>query len=138
MDNIRLHDRRRETRRGDGRRCLVIDDDAVVLKFVAHMLTVLGYEVDTAVNKPTVASRLSAAAYDLIVTDLEMPDMNGYILATQLKNDSRTATVIVMTGRPEAGCSAMMDAGGPDGWIFKPFGLNDLRSTLEEAGMLKP
>jgi ActR/RegA family two-component response regulator len=54
-------------------RCLVIDDNKVVLQFVARMTSRLGSQVDTAETKADVASKLSTGPYDLIVTDLEMP-----------------------------------------------------------------
>ncbi len=112
-------------------RCLVIDDNKVVLQFVARMATRLGYRVDTAETKADVASKLSSGPYDLIVTDLEMPDMSGYKLTVMIKKKQLASKVIIMTGSYKGDCAEMMDSGWADGWLFKPFGLNDLRAKIE-------
>jgi len=57
---------------------LVVDDDNSILKYVAQMLTGLGCRVDTAQEKPDVMKNLATGICDLLVTDLEMPEMNGY------------------------------------------------------------
>lgn len=63
-------------------RCLIIDDHREIINIVSLMLSGCGYRLETADNKRDVISKLAATSYDLIVTDLEMPDMNGYQLAT--------------------------------------------------------
>jgi CheY-like chemotaxis protein len=114
-------------------RCLVIDDNKVVLQFVARMTSRLGYQVDTAETKADVASKLSSGPYDLIVTDLEMPDMSGYKLTVMIKKKQLASKVIIMTGSFKGDCAEMIDSGWADGWLFKPFGLNDLRAKIEES-----
>ncbi len=118
--------------------CLVIDDQSVVLDLVAAMLSKLGYRVDTAGDKLDVLSMLNSNSYDLIVTDLKMPDMNGYRLAVEVKKKNRTKKVVVMTGCPESDCTVMMGTGWADGWLFKPFGLNELIHMLGELGLSRP
>jgi DNA-binding response OmpR family regulator len=46
-------------------------------------------------------------------------------------------TVIIMTGRPEDDCLEMMATRWVDGWLFKPFGLKELRNLLQRLGLLK-
>jgi CheY-like chemotaxis protein len=115
-------------------RCLVIDDIPDVRQAVASMLTRLGYQVDSAATKAEVTSRLAGCRYELIVTDLEMPDMSGYHLAITQKTVNRDSRVIIMTGRHPADCKAMMRTGWADEWLFKPFGLKQLRQTIEASG----
>jgi len=118
--------------------CLVIDDTPDVLQAVAMMLTRLGYNVDTAATKADVTSRLADCRYELIVTDLEMPDMNGYHLAITIKTVSRKTRVIIMTGRHPGDCKAMMRTGWVDEWLFKPFGLTKLRQTIKVRECVAP
>jgi CheY-like chemotaxis protein len=118
-------------------RCLVVDDNADVLHYVARMLSRLGYQVDTAEKRPHVMARLATGPYDLIVTDLEMPDMNGFHLAVTIKTECRASKVIIMTGRFKEDCVEMMATGWADGWIFKPFGLTELRNMMEAFGCLE-
>jgi CheY-like chemotaxis protein len=60
-------------------RSIVVDDDGVVLNYVAQMLSMLGYpKVETAPKMPKLINQLRTGHYYLMVADLEMPDMNGF------------------------------------------------------------
>lgn len=135
VDNRIIFQMKQEKGKGyQAPRCLVIDDTPDALQYVARMLTRLGYQVDTAATKADVTSRLADCRYELIVTDLEMPDMNGYHLAVTIKTVNRETKVIIMTGRHPGDCMAMMCTGWADKWIFKPFGLTELRQAIEACG----
>jgi two-component system chemotaxis response regulator CheY len=117
-------------------RCLVVDDDKIILKFVAFMLSRLGYhKVDTAQERPELMNKLATGPYDILVTDLEMPDMNGFDLSHKIKKEVHDTKVIIMTGRHKNECLEMMDARWVDGWLFKPFGVKELRSKLIGLGL---
>lgn len=112
-------------------RCLVVDDDRTILKYVARMLAMLGFqEVETAQRQPEVMNKLITGPYALLITDLEMPDMNGYHLAQTIKKNAHETKVIIMTGRAEDDCLEMMASQRVDGWLFKPFGLKQLGPML--------
>jgi CheY-like chemotaxis protein len=118
-------------------RSLVIDDDNTILEYVSLLLSRLGCQVDIAQEKPEVMNKLTIGTYDLLVTDLEMPEMNGYHLTQRVKKEMHDTKVIIMTGRPEGDCLEMMATRWVDGWLFKPFGLKELRSMLQWLGLLK-
>ncbi len=118
-------------------RSLVVDDDTSILKCVAQMLTRIGCQVDTAQEQPEVVNKLATGTYDLLVTDLEMPEMNGYYLTQKVKNEMHGTKVIIMTGRLEADCLEMMVTRWVDGWLFKPFGLKELYAMLQWLGLIK-
>jgi DNA-binding response OmpR family regulator len=65
-----------------------------------------------------------------------MPDMSGYHLAITIKSVNRETKVIIMTGRHPGDCMAMMSTGWADKWLFKPFGVSELRQTIEACGCL--
>ena len=131
------HPLRQKKQDGQRLRSLVIDDDNTILKYVAQMLTRLGCQVDTAQEKLDVMNKLTTGTYDLLVTDLEMPEMNGYHLTQRIKKETLGTKVIIMTGRPEDDCLDMMATRWVDGWLFKPFGLNELRDMIRLFGLLK-
>ncbi|BBO83198.1 hypothetical protein DSCO28_37640 [Desulfosarcina ovata subsp. sediminis] len=79
----------------------------------------------------------TGGTYDLLVTDLLMPELNGYHLAQSIKNEMHDTKVIIMTGCHENDCLDMMASGWVDGWLFKPFGLKELRAMLQRLGLLK-
>jgi DNA-binding response OmpR family regulator len=66
-----------------------------------------------------------------------MPEMNGYHLAQSVKKKMPDTKVIIMTGRHEDDCLKMMATRWVDGWLFKPFGLNDLHAKIQQLGLLK-
>lgn len=119
-------------------RSLVVDDDHTVLSVVARMLAKLGYHgVETAQKKPEAMTKLTQGPYDLLVTDLEMPDMNGYHLTQKIKNEMEDTKVIIMTGHAKHECQEMIVTRWVDGWLFKPFGLMELRDMLQHLGLLE-
>jgi two-component system capsular synthesis sensor histidine kinase RcsC len=116
-------------------RSLVVDDDQTILSVVARMLSKLGYHgVETAQKKSEAMTKLTLGPYDLLVTDLEMPDMNGYHLTQKIKNERGDTKVIIMTGHAKHECQEMMVTRWVDGWLFKPFGLMELRKMLLYLG----
>ena len=113
-------------------RCLVADDDPTILRLVAEMLSELSFQVDTAEDGRKAFDRISAHSYDLVVTDLEMPEMNGFLLASRTKHLSGGTKTVIMTGRCHAEVFGMMSTAIVDAWLFKPFGLNELCQTLDD------
>lgn len=137
LRDIEPHSLQRKEQGGHRLCSLVVDDDNTILKFVAHMLTGLGCQVDIALEKPDVMNKVATGTYDLLVTDLEMPEMNGYHLTQRIKKERPDTKVIIMTGRPEGDCLDMMSTRWVDGWLFKPFGLMELRAILQGLELLK-
>ena len=77
---------------------------------------------------------LSVRRYDLLVTDFEMPGMNGFRLAKWLKAEAPTTRVVLMTDRCRSEIPPFMTDGSVDGWIFKPFTLADIHNVLDRMG----
>jgi len=135
-DDIEMHHRKQKKPGAHPQRCLVVDDDGNVLKIVVDMLIMLGFQkVDTAQMKPELMNKLATGSYDLLVTDLEMPDMNGFDLSHRIKKEVHDTKVIIMTGRHKNECLEMMETGWADGWLFKPFGVKELCSKLIGLGL---
>ena len=80
---------------------LLIDDSLSIRKFVGRMLESAGYEVDTAVDGEEGLRKASVQNYRLIITDLEMPKLNGYEVIQGLRSRPQTqqTPIIVMTTR---------------------------------------
>jgi chemosensory pili system protein ChpA (sensor histidine kinase/response regulator) len=80
---------------------LLVDDSLSIRKFVGRMLESAGYEVDTAVDGEEGLRKAAARNYRLIITDLEMPKLNGYEVIQGLRSRPQTqqTPIIVMTTR---------------------------------------
>lgn len=107
LSGLRRHeDGATATAAGDGRkRILVVDDSLTVRELERRLLEAAGYAVDVAVNGVDGLNAARAGHYDLVVSDVDMPRMNGIELVRQLKADARlAATPVVIVSykdRPE-------------------------------------
>ena len=112
-------------------RALVVDDNYCLLQVVHEMLEVLGFRVDSASGGHSAMRCLSQSRYDVMITDLQMPDMDGFALSCWLKHKWKDAKVIVMTGSHPSDWVDYMHAGIVDCWISKPFSLTKLAGILD-------
>ena len=80
------------------KRILVADDNKVVQDLVSEFLEFLGYEVAHAINGIEALAIFLAGTFDLVLTDLEMPVMDGLKLAGRIKERSPNTPVILLTG----------------------------------------
>jgi chemosensory pili system protein ChpA (sensor histidine kinase/response regulator) len=110
---------------------LLIDDSLSIRKFVGRMLESAGYEVDTAVDGEEGLRKASAQNYRLIITDLEMPKINGYEVIQGLRSRPQTqqTPIIVMTTRAgDKHRQAALNIGA-NSYIAKPV---DERALIQE------
>jgi two-component system capsular synthesis sensor histidine kinase RcsC len=109
---------------------LVVDDDHCLLEVVHQMVESLGFRADAATGGIAAMRYLSQAKYDLVVTDLQMPDIDGYALSGWLKHKSKDTKVIVMTGSTHSNVVKYMNTGMVDSWMFKPFSFKRLAEIV--------
>jgi DNA-binding response OmpR family regulator len=131
MDTVARFDR--EVKKNAlGRRCLVVDDDTIIMRLVADMLTELGYQVDMAENGFKALQKIRVRPYDIVLSDLEMPLVNGFLLASRIKSHSVDIRTIIITGRCHAEVLGLMTPAVVDAWLFKPFNLDELCRVLDD------
>lgn len=78
------------------KRILVVDDSITVREVECRLLRNYGFEVETAVNGADAWNAVRVGSYDLVVTDVDMPRMNGIELVKAIKNDYRLKSLPVM------------------------------------------
>ena len=112
---------------------LLIDDSLSIRKFVGRMLETAGYEVDTAIDGEEGLRKASAKNYRLILTDLEMPKLNGYEVIQALRSRPQTqqTPIIVMTTRAGDKHRQMALNIGASSYIAKPVEERALIQELE-------
>jgi CheY-like chemotaxis protein len=119
----------------NGLTALVVDDNPGALKLAAAMLKKLGFEVRTASEGAEAIFHFANSPCDLLLTDYEMPAINGYQLGRKIKSQDPGTRVVVMTGLSRAAVIGLMSDQGIDGWLFKPFYLEELKTLLERVGL---
>lgn len=115
-----------------GHPILLIDDSLSIRKFVGRMLENGGYQVDTAVDGEEGLRKAAAQNYRLIITDLEMPKLNGYEVIQALRGRPQTQTtpIVVMTTRAGDKHRQMAINTGASSYIAKPV---EERALIQEV-----
>ena len=106
----------------DGRRVLLVDDSISIRKFVGQMLERGGFSVVTANDGVEALQRLGERDVDVIVTDLEMPRLNGYELIRDIRRRpaTRDVPVVVLTTRAGEKHAALARELGVSHYVTKP------------------
>ena len=116
-------------------RILLVDDEEPIRAFLKRGLEIDGHSVVTAVDGGDGLERLASAngAFDLLLTDIRMPMMDGIALALAAKRDFPDLTIVLMTGFADQRERAKgLDAIVAD-VLTKPFSLGDLRVAVRQA-----
>ena len=105
------------------KRILTVDDSASVRQMVSLSLREAGYDVIEAENGKDALEKLQKSQVDLIVTDLNMPVMDGIELIRQVRSNSshRFVPIIMLTTESQENKKVEGKRAGATGWIIKPF-----------------
>lgn len=113
---------------------LVVDDDPHLLLLLSDLLSLQGYDVETAGSGYLALTMLKTKIPDLLVTDIAMPGLDGYGLVEQLRNHPRFVKMPILF--VSALCSGIdRQAGlrqGADAYLCKPFEPEVFISTVEQ------
>ena len=114
-------------------RLLVVDDEAGVRSAMRQLLEAQGYRVDVAEDGAAALEHIADVPPDVVITDLDMPRMNGMSLLKELRERDRELPVIVATSAVELDSAvAAMRAGAAD-YVTKPVDFDALGLSIERA-----
>lgn len=115
------------------RRILVAEDNEAIQGVVSKILEFMGFEVALAENGVEALSLFIESSFDLVLTDLEMPVMDGWSLTHCIKERSPNTPVVLMTGADRETALKKVARALVDSVLFKPFKFEDLQSTVRGA-----
>jgi len=106
-----------------GKRVMTVDDSATVRQVLQMTLEGAGYEVLAAVDGEDALKKLSGESVDMLVTDLNMPNIDGIGLIQQVrqKPGNRFMPIIMLTTESQPEKKSAGKTAGASGWITKPF-----------------
>ena len=112
---------------------LIVDDEPSMREFLAILLTKNGYTPITAASGAEALTLLQQRHFDLIVSDIRMPDLNGLALLETVKQQDLSIPVVLITAyaSPEDAVLAMKN--GAYDYITKPFKVDDILSVIKAA-----
>jgi two-component system response regulator PilR (NtrC family) len=119
------------------RKILVVDDEQIIRESLSYVLSKEEYQVDEAENGKAAYEKLLETTYDLVITDLEMPEMKGTELLDKIRNLSvQTATIVVTAyGSLETAISALRS--GASDYILKPIEFDELLIKVKRLFEIK-
>ena len=107
-------------------RILVVDDEPDVAAVVKDVLATAGHNVDTAISGMVALQMIEVTAYDLVFTDLGMPDMSGWDVAEKINAAKPGLTVALVTGWGTSLDEADAARRGVSAVVHKPFEIDEL------------
>jgi putative two-component system response regulator len=118
----------------NNRLVMVVDDSKVVRRIVEKGLAEAGFKVITAENGKKALDLLNDIRPDLILTDIEMPDVNGFEFCGSIHNNPELSTVpiVAMSSRTERGYMKRMLQNGASAYLCKPFNIDELVILVEK------
>jgi CheY-like chemotaxis protein/HPt (histidine-containing phosphotransfer) domain-containing protein len=117
---------------------LLAEDSMVNQKVALHMLDKLGYRADTAANGHEVLAALNRRCYDVILMDVQMPEMDGIEATQRIRAEhppDRQPWIVAMTAHTLQGDREWCLSAGMDDYIGKPARLDDLAEKLRHAAI---
>jgi two-component system OmpR family response regulator len=114
---------------------LVVDDEETLREMLCDTLRIANYEVLEASDANQALTLLSRSQVDLIISDVNMPGMDGYELLTRLRETGNNTPAIMLTARRERTDVTKGLKIGADDYVTKPFGLEEL--LLRVAAVLR-
>ena len=112
---------------------LVVDDDPDSRDILKRFLIPTEYKVETVKNGKEAVERLKCANFDLVLTDFEMPEMDGLALLSFVKSRYPDIPVILVTGRASGKTKKEALEIGAEGVLSKPFTGDQLLAIVSEA-----
>lgn len=114
-------------------RILVVDDERVIREILADFLSLEGFSVRTAADGTAALMELSRGDYDLVLSDLKMPNMGGLELLEAIKQHTPNVITVIMTGfgTVETAIEAMKR--GAYDYILKPFKVEEVVHTIRRG-----
>ncbi len=111
---------------------LVIDDEKGILQLIRQVLTRFGHHVETAINGQEGIKKFDDGNFDIVITDIRMPGVDGNGVARHIRNSQRQSIpVIAISGTPW-----QMEANTFDMVLPKPFSLKKLIDSIRTIGTL--
>ena len=122
-----------EKRYGNKPKILVVDDEEVLRSMLCDVLNEEGYEVEVAAGGVEAISKIKTKHYELILTDILMPEVNGMQVLGQAKESDNDADVIVMTGYASVETAVQSMRLGAADYITKPFNIDQIKIIISRT-----
>jgi signal transduction histidine kinase len=122
-------------------RILIVDDETLILDMVASYVGHIGFEAVTAKNGREALERLRNEPFTILITDIKMPEMDGFELMKTVRAEFPDIHIIAMTGHGVSYTFTDVVESGATDYVSKPFSLDEMRAKLNrvvrERGLIR-
>jgi DNA-binding NtrC family response regulator len=112
---------------------LIVDDDEQLRESIAQWMRKRGYAVDTAGSAEAGLEQVEARVFNLIITDVHLPGLNGLDFATRVLAASPLQRIVIVTGDPDEQTARVALQRGGFMYLLKPFEYAALEALVKEA-----
>ena len=116
----------------ENRKILIVDDEPQITRVLRHSLTAHHYDVRTAADGLSALETARDWNPDLIITDLQMPEMDGIEFCNEIRKVSSVPIIVLSVRGDERTKVDALDAGADD-YVTKPFGIDELLARVRAA-----
>jgi two-component system, OmpR family, response regulator len=110
---------------------LVVEDEDAIRELLATALRFTGFSVETAASGAEALSEARNGKFDLLVLDVNLPDVDGFTVCRKLREDNNRVSVIFLTARDDPSDLRTGFLGGGDDYVTKPFSLEELMLRID-------
>jgi len=111
---------------------LVVDDSKAIRDLLSNVLSFMGFCVAVASNGNEGLHLFLTNSFDLVLTDVQMPGMDGWTLAFHVKDKSLDTPVVLVTGEDKKAIMEKLKGSFVDSVLFKPFRLEDFQEMVQK------
>ena len=119
-------------------RILVIDDETSIAQLLEDALTGVGHTVEIAVSGREGVEMATLSDFDLVMTDLGMPDMSGWEVATTIRRERPDVPIVLVTGWGTTLSAEEVERCGINAVVHKPFEIQELLDTASKVLRIDP
>jgi len=117
----------------DKKRILIVDDELLILRIISDILSKEGYEVKTAINFHNASQLLEEEKFDVVISDIRMPEKSGIDLLEHVRNINSDIPVILMTGFASLETAVEAVKQGAHDYLTKPLDFNKLKRIVSQS-----
>ncbi|MGI9533635.1 MAG: response regulator [Thermodesulfobacteriota bacterium] len=117
----------------DKKRILIVDDELLILRIISDILSKEGYEVKTAINFHNASQLLEEEKFDVVITDIRMPEKSGIDLLEHVRKINSDIPVILMTGFASLETAVDAVKQGAHDYLTKPLDFNKLKRIVSQS-----
>ncbi len=110
---------------------LVVDDELLIRDLLYDFFNGQGWDISVAENGEKALQVMQAKDFDLVLSDIKMPEMDGLALTNRVKESHPDLPVVLMTGFPSVDTAVEALRQKVDDYVIKPFNINQLYKLVE-------